>query len=470
MQVAIYTRISKDREGAGLGVERQRQDCEEIAAQLGWTVVGTFVDNDTGAYSGRRRPGYEALCEALESGRAKAVIAWHTDRLHRRPSELETFIDLCDRKSIEVRTVKSGSLDLSTPTGRMVARMLGAAARHEVEHLVERAKRAKQQAAVDGKFRGGRRAFGYQKDGLNTVPDEADAIRAAAEAVLTGVSLSQVARRWNEQGLRTSYGGRTFSSKEVRKVLLRPRNAGIMLHEGKRIGTGQWETILDPDTFAALEALLLDPARRPSGGFERKYQGTNTYVCGRCGATMAIAAQNRTQSHGWRRAYTCSASKHLTRDAEHLDNYIDQLVIGHLSGPGAALVLGGPSGDEVATLHAEREGLLARLDHLVAMFAEDEVTGEQLKRGTVELRTRMDQVDLRLAAAKASSAMANLVLAGDDLAVTWAATSPDIRGKIVRQLMTVTVMPSARGRKPGGDYFDPASIEISWVAPGLPPS
>jgi site-specific DNA recombinase len=464
MQVVLYTRISKDREGAGLGVERQRQDCEEMAAQLGWTVVETFVDNDVTAYSGRRRPGYEALCETLESGRAQAVIAWHTDRLHRRPSELESFIDLCERKGIEVRTVKSGSLDLSNPTGRMVARLLGAAARHEVEHMVERAKRAKQQAAVDGKFRGGRRAFGYQKDGLHTVPEEAEAIRAAAEAVLTGVSLSQVARRWNGQGLRTSYGGKEFSSKEIRKTLLRPRNAGIVLHEGMRIGTGQWETILAPDTFAALEALLSDPARRPSSGFERKYQGTGIYVCGRCGERMAVAAQNHTKSHGWRRAYACSAKKHLVRDAEHLDNYIDQLVIGHLSSPDAALVLGGPSGEELATLHAEREGMRARKKELSRMFAAKKIDGEQLTSGTEELRGLMADIDTRLAAARASSAVANLVLAGDDLAATWAATSPHVRGKIIQDLMTVTVLPSARGRKPGGDYFDPTSIKIAWKA------
>lgn len=467
MQAVVYARISSDREGAGLGVERQEQDCRELADRLGWSVVGVFTDNDVTAFSGKRRPGYEALCDALRSGPAQAVIAWHTDRLHRRPIELEAFIELCDTRGITVKTVKSGDLDLATSSGKMLARMLGAASRHEVEHLIERAKRAKKQAAIDGKFRGGRRSFGYNKNGMETVPEEADAIRAAAEAVLTGVSLSQVARQWNEQGLRTSYGGKEFTSKEIRKTLLRPRNAGIVLHEGKRIGTGQWEPILDTDTFAALEALLLNPARRPSGGFERKYQGTGVYMCGRCGAKMAIAAQNPTLSHGWRRAYTCSAAKHLVRDAEHLDDYINQLVFGHLSGPGAALVLGGKTGEEVASLHAQREGLRARKDELAAMFAAEDIDGDQLKRGTAELRNQMKEIDTRLAAAKSSSAMANLVLAGDDLAAIWTATSPDVRGKIIQALMTVTVLPSARGRKPGGRYFDPATIEISWNRPSL---
>ncbi|WP_234384634.1 recombinase family protein [Streptomyces sp. MMG1121] len=59
------------------------------------------------------------------------------DRLTRSPRELEDVIDLADRQGVELAVV-SGEIDLATPTGRMVARMLGAAARHEAEHKPER--------------------------------------------------------------------------------------------------------------------------------------------------------------------------------------------------------------------------------------------------------------------------------------------------------------------------------------------
>ncbi len=52
---AIYTRISSDVEGLGLGVTRQREDCEKLAASLGWGVAGVYSDNDVSAYSGKRR-------------------------------------------------------------------------------------------------------------------------------------------------------------------------------------------------------------------------------------------------------------------------------------------------------------------------------------------------------------------------------------------------------------------------------
>ncbi|MGB7360029.1 MAG: recombinase family protein [Mycobacterium sp.] len=458
MLAVVYCRISRDRAGAGLGVERQRADCGELAERLGWTVVETFTDNDLSAYSGKPRPGYEAMCLALEEGRANAVLAWHADRLHRRPIELESFIDLCDRKAVDVRTVQSGTVDLSTASGKMVARMLGAAARHEVEHSIERQKRAKQQAALDGKYRGGRRAFGW-RDGRQIQPDEAEAIRQAAAALLAGSSLRQITREWNAAGLRTSFGGNEFNSPEVRKILLRPRNAGISLHEGQEVATGLWEPILDRDTHTAVKALLRDPARAPSVSFERKYQGSGVYLCGRCGALMGAGTHNR-GADGWRRTYTCTAVKHLARDVEHLDRYITAIVVARLSQPDAALILG--EAEDYAALEGQREGLRVRLDDLSAMFAAGEIDGPQLKRGSVDLRAELERVDDRIAAARTSSALANLVLAGDDLRATWEESAPDVRGRVIDTLMTVTVLPTRRGRKPGGTYFDPASVAIEW--------
>jgi len=58
-RAGLYARISKDREGAGLGVERQRDGCTALAGRLGWDATAVYTDNDISAYSGKRRPGHE---------------------------------------------------------------------------------------------------------------------------------------------------------------------------------------------------------------------------------------------------------------------------------------------------------------------------------------------------------------------------------------------------------------------------
>jgi DNA invertase Pin-like site-specific DNA recombinase len=229
--VAVYVRISQDREGTGEGVERQRQDCEAAAEQLGWSVVTVYTDNDVSASTGKQRPQYEEMLKALERGTVNAVIAWHTDRLHRRNIELESFIDLCERRDIAVHIVRSGELNLSTPSGRMVARLLGATARHEVDQMKARIVRQKQAAAAKGLYRGSPRPFGYENGGMAVREAEAELIRNATHNVTAGVSLRSIVRQWTDAGVHTSLG-RPFTVTGLRALLMRWRNAGIVEHKG----------------------------------------------------------------------------------------------------------------------------------------------------------------------------------------------------------------------------------------------
>ena len=57
LRAALYCRISEDPQNLQAGVERQKADCRAYAERQGWTVVDTFVDNDTPAYNGKQRPG-----------------------------------------------------------------------------------------------------------------------------------------------------------------------------------------------------------------------------------------------------------------------------------------------------------------------------------------------------------------------------------------------------------------------------
>lgn len=94
------------------------------------------------------------MLDLLRGGSVGCVIAWHTDRLYRSIPDLTQLVEICDDKGIEIRTVKAGEVDLSTPSGRLSATMLASVARYEVERTAERLKAAKDQQAREGKFRG----------------------------------------------------------------------------------------------------------------------------------------------------------------------------------------------------------------------------------------------------------------------------------------------------------------------------
>src|SRR5437016_10371640 len=88
---AIYCRISQDRGGTELGVDRQEALCGKLAEDKGWTVAEVYVDNDLSAYSGRRRPRYEQMLADVEAGRRDGLLAGGPGRIVRRVGEVGRF-------------------------------------------------------------------------------------------------------------------------------------------------------------------------------------------------------------------------------------------------------------------------------------------------------------------------------------------------------------------------------------------
>jgi hypothetical protein len=121
------------------------------------------------------------------------IVARHMDRLLRGLSELESTLEHCQRAGVAIVTASDG-VDTSTDGGRLVARILSSVAQGEVERKGSRQRSAAIQAAKQGRWVGGRRPFGYEKDGVTIRETEATMIKQAYADILAGESLSEVAR------------------------------------------------------------------------------------------------------------------------------------------------------------------------------------------------------------------------------------------------------------------------------------
>lgn len=276
---------------------RQRADCEELAEHRGWEVVETFEDNDTGAWNGRARPAYTRLLQAIREGHVDAVVAWHADRLHRHPRELEEFIELCDQTGVLLATC-TGDLDLATDDGRLFARIQGAVARKESDDKSRRLKRMHEELAKQGRWiGGGGRPFGYDLEGgrksgggpatLRIRQDEARHIRKAVRRVLAGTPIYRITSEWNDAGIVTPNAKRWALSR-VRALLLSPHIAGLRVH--RRTGLvrkAEWPGIISSAQHELLKIRLDGPsrARRASPG-PRKYVLSGLAVCGLCGQRL----------------------------------------------------------------------------------------------------------------------------------------------------------------------------------------
>lgn len=459
MRAAIYTRISSDPTGQRAGVTRQLDDCLALAERLGWTVVDSFDDNDISAFNGKTRPGFEAMLDAISRGEIGAIICWHPDRLYRSLKDLVRLLDVS--AGIDIRTVNGGDLDLSTSTGRMLATIIGSVSTNEVEHKAERRKRANAQRRAAGKFNTeGYRPFGYTSDGALMEP-EATALRQAARDVKTGRSLRSIALDWNAQGITTSRG-KKWTNLRLRRVLMNPTYAGLVTYQDKVIGEGKWESLWDKDFHYALCAFLTDESRRPAVSFERKYVGSGIYRCGKCGNPL-YAQRRQGSEHSV--SYICRASAHLGRSVAPLDAFVETLVLNLLRRSDIGRRLTKREDIDVDMLVAQRDGLTAQKDKLATLLIEGVLTEIGVRRESEKLQQQIDGITKVLTAATRTSPAAALLTDGvDKVGEHWAAASPDIRGKVINELMTVTVLPvphGCRGVDRATGEINPEFIEIT---------
>jgi len=284
-RAALYTRISSDPSGQRAGVERQRRDCETHCAARGWTVVEVFEDNDTSASSGKPRRGYERMLAAVEGGGIDAIVTWHNDRLHRSPKELEAFIDLVERTRVRLAVVTGGDYDLTTPDGRLAARIVGAVARKESEDRSRRVRRKHLELAESGKP-AGQLGWGVRDD------CERELVREAARRVLAGHGLMTITRDWNRRGV----AGPTpaeWTAPTLRRALLSSRVAGLREHgvdpSGRTLGQlrpAVWKEAIDRPTWDQVRAVLLNPERNTNAHRPTRYLLTGLIDCGVCGARL----------------------------------------------------------------------------------------------------------------------------------------------------------------------------------------
>lgn len=468
MRAAIYVRISRDKTGAGLGVDRQQADCEALLRDRGWTLVEVYDDNDMSAYSGKPRKGYLRMLEDIAAGLIDVVIAWHTDRLHRSPTELEAYIAVCEPRAVPTLTAKAGPLDLASPSGRMVARQLGAVARYEVEHMLERQRAARLQAIADGVYTGSRRPFGYEADGMTVREAEAKHVLAASNAVLAGRKLTNLAAELNEQGVTTSTGG-PWGRSTLKEVLVRPRNAGLLVDREEIVGAAAWPAIVPEGTWRAVVNILTNPARRTTLSAARVWLGSGLYECGMPGCEgrmRGVRGSSNMRKRGGKPNYTCSITQHLVRNAEGVDNFVADTIVARLSKADAVDLLPADSGQDLAELHAQLLAVRQQLDEAAELYTGRSIDARQLGIITRDLNTEREGLEDRLAMASRRSALIG-VIGAKDVRAAWEDLVLDEQRAIISTLTSVVILPARRGRPPGwrpgdGGYFDETTVDIRW--------
>jgi site-specific DNA recombinase len=460
--VAIYVRISKDETGRALGVERQEAAVRKMLTDTygpgGYVVVDVYSDNNISAWKQAKRPQYERLLQHARTGRFDVIGVYATDRLYRRMTDLEDIIRAIGEKAdegVDLVAVTGGFVDLTTSDGRLKARIMAATAQHESDRKSDRIREQRVQAAAKG-WAASRPTFGYNRvfrgkdEGayLVVVEAEADTLRFLAAEILAGASQGKAAdranaaERWNR--------GKVWTGGDVRKVLTRPTVAGLCVHRGEIAGAGDWEEILDRDTWETVKAELTDPTRK----HKRKRNESNYWLRGVLvdvhgqemrGARMASRGDRQGPGTYDRRAY----KRATTIDADAIEAMLTEWVRGHLH------VLSWDAPEELA-VSPERSAIAAIEADMVELAAErgaGTITKAEYTATRKGLQRRLDEAKAALPVRQRKDTPR---VSPGDLVKRWetpvdrGGLRPDEKHEIVRwALGRVTIGPAKGGRASG---------------------
>lgn len=443
--IASYLRISNDPLKLAAGVGRQRKDNRAIA-ETRWPdrEIREYTDNDISAskYSRRTRPAFRQMCEDIEQGRVYAMVGWNFDRTFRKPSELETFLDLCDRVKFTRAVTAQGDVDLTTDDGKLHARIMVAVAAKSSDDTSRRVRRALRDRDENGLHRGGRVVYGYRMVKGEPVlqPHAAKQVREAARRVLAGEPLRTIAASMPAGAPRTGAG--------VRRMLLSP----TLVARTRTGARGTWEPILTDVQAAELHAMFRDPDRRvkaPSG--DRVWWLSGLVWCGKCGERLNVTTvRNQVRAYACKQPRKGAACSGVSIRVDRLHWHCEAalfsfLVVKESVGMGSA-----SGGDDTADSHVvEDVSLELRLAELASLYA----TGGISRAEWVAAREAIIPHDVLPDPRVVLRPVPNLQERWDEL-------TPGERHQYASRVIDrVTIHP----RVPGAAKWQPDRIRIQWL-------
>jgi len=440
-------------------VARQLEDCRRLAERKGWVIAAEFVDDDVSAWSGKQRPEYQRCMEMLQVGQLDGLLVYDLDRLHRKSSELEDFIALCEQLRIVHVASVSGDVDLTTADGRFQARILAAVAQKESDDKSRRIRRKHEQLAEQGKpSGGGSRPYAYEDDKVTIRASEAGIVREIARRFLAGESIKSISADLTERGITGASGGR-FEPNSVRRLLNSARIGGMRERKGEIVGEATWPGIISKADSARIRAILADPERNThrSG---RRYLLRRLLRCGNCGRYL----HSRPRSDGTRR-YVCAKNLggcgHMYINADDIETWTLEAAFQRLDTAELAANLAGVNAEdpEAERWQQEADDAQAQLEELAAAYGNREISMGELRVARKLIEERRDAARRQLAKATRITVLDSYVGNAVALRADWDSLDLNRQHAIISAVLDhVEVRPARRGY----NRFDESRLEPVW--------
>lgn len=265
IRAALYVRVSTEEQAEeGYSLDAQLDVLRTYCDIHDYAVAGEFVDD---GYTGRNtsRPAYRRMMYDPEVRSSwDVLVVMKMDRIHRNSREFMNMMDDLSRRHQQFVSTYD-QIDTSTAVGRFVMDMIQRIAQLESEQTGERTYMGMHQKAEEGNgILGFNAPYGYVfgDEGLEVQPEEAPVVEEIFASYLSGMTMDAIAYRLNSAGTLTRRGN-PWNKFNLRTILHNPIYAGY-LHWEDIIWKGDFQAVIDEDTFDATQELMASKIRNPN--------------------------------------------------------------------------------------------------------------------------------------------------------------------------------------------------------------
>ena len=338
MRVAIYARVSSERQEKEHTIGSQLEALRNYAAQNGMEIVEEFTDE---GYSGARldRPALDRMRDLAERRGFEVLLTYCTDRLARKFVLQALILEEMERFGVKTIFLEGGAAD--DPLSKLMHQITGAVAEFERAKIVERNRRGKLYRARCGEVVTWRAPFGYvripRRDGVapHVEIDENKAVvvrRIFNLYAKQGWTVRQIAKQLTLEGTLAPGGGREWNFYTVDRILHNEAYVGTLYynrhncaaiegtHGHKRPSCQrilrpkeEWipisiPPIIDLETFHQAGIRVKDNQRfSPRNLQEDAYLLRRLVRCGHCG--LSCRASSNTANPNCSHYYVCPGTK-----------------------------------------------------------------------------------------------------------------------------------------------------------------
>ena len=219
--VALYARVSSERQDVDLSVSAQLRALRDYAKKHGYLVAREYVDE---AESGRiaDRPQFRRMLDEASKPESpfQEILVWKFSRFTRKREHAVAFKSMLRRRGVRVVSITEQADD--TPTGKLLEAIIESVDEFYSENLAQEVVRGMREASSRGFWVTPNAPFGYRKayvqDGAKRRPrlevekKDAAVVRRIFDMALKGKSSLDITKTLNSEGIASPRGKQWLKS------------------------------------------------------------------------------------------------------------------------------------------------------------------------------------------------------------------------------------------------------------------